>query len=1395
MISGFATLACPQSATKRIVIYWAGVSFAFLAAVFFGFHGKLQAPKNSAGEHGISALAGAVQHRLVASYGKLPLSFEFNQGQTDRQVKILSRGRGYSLFLTGDAAVLELQGSGFRIQDSGPRAKPFRARSALQRTTDHGQRTTDHGLRTTDNGPRTTGSILRMELVGANVKAAVTGAEELPGKSNYFIGNDPKKWRTNVPTYAKVRYENVYPGIDLVYYGNQGGELEYDFVVAPGADPGAISLALDAGGGVGSRQKALGSRQFKIDSNGDLVVRTDGSGEVRFHKPVVYQEQSTVDSSQSTAQDGRRESKFVNRQSTIVNRQFREGRFHLTANNQVTFEVSGYDKTRPLVIDPVLAYSTYLGGDYYDSGSGIAVDSSGNAYVTGYTYSSDFPTANPLQASLNGKENAFVSKLNSTGSALAYSTYLGGSGSDAGNGIAVDSAGNAYVAGSTSSTDFPTVNPLQGTSCGGGFVSKLNATGSALVYSTCINNVGTSGIAVDSSANAYVAGGCVAKLNASGSALVYSACISGGTADAIAVDSFGNAYVTGYTASSALTTVNPLQASLHGNQNAFVSKMNASGSALVYSTYLGGSDTDGASAIAVDSFGNAYVAGYTNSADFPTVNPLQASIDGGKSCPSGLVGPPTTCNDAFVAKLNASGSALVYSTFLGGAFDDEAYGVAVDSSGNAYVVGVTASTDFPTVNPVQATNNAGLPHAGLHADTTFAAELNASGSALIYSTYLGGSKWDHASGVAVDSVGNAYVTGNTWSNDFPTVNPFQATDPTSSMFQSGNFGPAFVAQLSPGPAPAVSFSTPALSFAPASTTSPPQSVTVTNLGNAPLSITGITASGDFALVTTATSCPYGGGTVAAEANCTIDVAFTPMATGVRTGTVTVADNASGSPHTVQLSGTGTESPPRVSPTVLSFNSQSLGSTSTPQPVTVTNTSSVVLTISSLTISSAWTESNNCLPSVGSNGSCTINVSFQPTAGGYQTGLLMLMDNATNGSQTVTLSGTGTGPGASLSASSVDFMYGQLVGTTSGPEPVTLQNPGNQALNISSISLGGVNSGDFSLSQTCGSSLAANASCQISVTFTPTARGTRTATVSLVDNGPGSPQLITLTGTGIAPVANLSPSSLTFPGQFVGTTGLPENITLSNNGDLPLNISSIQASAQFGASNGCTSSLAVGVNCTISVFFDPSTAGSQTGTLTITDNAPGSPQTVQLSGTGMDFAMSSSASSATVTAGQQATYPLTLAPLGGLNQTVNLTCNGAPSLSTCTVTPGSVTLNGATPTQVSVAVSTTAGTLAPPWERVVPPSPKGLGAMFWLYGLLGLASLAGLAGAGKRRAAYLLGACLLMVMLWSACGGGAQVIHTPGTPPGTYTVDVTATVTSATTSSTLTHDFKFTLTVD
>ena len=1508
MFNGFAAPEHRQTATKRIAAYLACVSVLFLAALLFGFHRGLQAPKKILA--GISAVPAEIQPKLFASYGKLPLGFEANRGQVRGRVKFLSRGRGYTIFLTDDEAVLALRKSSVvpakRDQSSvGTRQKPsvaptFRSAGARLKS----GATTSVDKPTTDNGPRTTGSVLRMKLVGANVQASVTGAEELPGKSNYFIGNDPKKWRTNVPTYAKVRYQDVYPGVDLEYYGNQGGQLEYDFVVAPGADPNQIKLSF------------VGADGMRMDAaSGDLVLKV-GKEDVRFRKPVVYQPAMTV-----AAVYDRRPQSSTNRASVAAvsgpdarhsSLVTRHCSFVLASNNEVAFRVAGYDPKRALVIDPVLSYSTYLGGSDQDVGYGIAVDAAGNAYVTGSTASTDFPTANPLQPNYGGGVyDVFVAKLNPAGSALVYSTYLGGSNEDDGYAIAVDSAGNAYVTGQTYSTNFPTVNPLQANNKAAAvsagqtaFVAKLNPAGSALVYSTylggSVSDVGY-GIAVDSAGNAYITGqtlstdfptanalqgACavggsgmcgdafVATLNAAGSALLYSTYLGGSGFDigrSIAVDASGNVYVTGETTSTDFPTANPLQATNKAapSYTGFVAKLNPTGSALVYSTYLGGSTWDNGSGIAVDAAGNAYVAGYTESIDFPTVNPLQAT---NKAVPN---------YTGFVAKLNSAGSALVYSTFLGGSVEDCGYGIAVDSAGNAYVTGYTQSTDFPTANPVQPSLIGGID--------AFVAQLNPAGSALLYSTYLGGGAGSYGYGIAVDAAGNAYVTGTTGPG-FLTVNPLQAS-------YGGGGSDAFVAKLSPAPAAALSSSSLSFGGVLVNATSPEQSVTLTDSGDVPLNLTSITASGDFALLTTGSSCPYGGGTVATGGNCTIDVTFTPTATGSRTGTVTITDNAAGSPQTVQLTGTGILSAPNVSPTSLSFNSQLVGTTSTPQPVTVSNTGSLALSISSLTISSGWTQSNSCLPSIAPNASCTINVSFQPTAGGLRTGTLTLTDyalnspqtvslsgtglvpvvslsatslsfpgqtvsttsapqtltltnkgtgaltpltitasgdftqtnncagsvaagagctisvtftptapgnrtgtltltdNASNSPQTVTLSGTGLGATASLAASSLTFAS-QLVGTTSGAQQVTLQNVGNQALSITSISLTGAESGDFGLSQNCGSSLAANASCQISVTFTPTARGTRTAAVSLVDSGPDSPQSISLSGTGIAPVANLSPSSLTFPSQFVGTTGLPENITLTNNGDVPLNISSIQASAQFGATNGCTSSLAVDVGCTISVFFDPSAAGSQTGTLTITDNAPDSPQTIQLSGTGMDFAMSSSTTSQTVAAGQTATYAVTVTPQGGLNQTVNLTCSGAPSLSTCAVTPSSAALNGTASAPVTVTVSTTAGSLAPPLGKVSPPSITGLGRMFWPYAFLALASLAGLAGARKRRAAFLLGACLLIVMFWSACGGGgSMIVHTPGTPSGTYTLDVNATVTSAATSSKLTHDFKLTLTVD
>jgi hypothetical protein len=661
----------------------------------------------------------AKEARLADAYGKLPLSFEVNHDQTNRRVKFLSRGSGYALFLTGNEAVLALR-SGDRGRKQSPRVPPTVGKLVSSETT----------------------NFLRMRLLGTNPAVRVAGVDELPGKANYFVGNHPKKWQMNVPTYAKVKYADIYPGIDLVYYGNQR-QLEYDFIVAPGADPNEIRLKFDGAG------------KLRVDEKGDLLLGTEGE-EVRFEKPVIYQE--------------------VGEEKIPV-----EGRYVVALANRIGFQLGEYDHDQPLVIDPALSYSTYLGGSDSDWGLGIAVDASGNAYVTGATYSTNFPTVNALQSTPGGPSNPFVTKINASGSAVVYSTYLGGSDFDGGLGIAVDASGNAYVTGQTSSHNFPTVNALQPTLAGVGsdvFVTKINASGSALVYSTYLggnsDDIGL-GIAVDASGNAYVTGftystnfpavnalqstggpvnAFVTKINASGSALVYSTYLGNYfvIGSGIAVDPSGNAYVTGYTATDSFPTVNALQSTFGGGVDAFVTKINASGSALVYSTYLGGSMYDAGRGIAVNASGNAYVTGETCSTNLPTANALQPALSG-------------FC-DAFVAKINASGSALVYSTYLGGSDYDVGYGIAVDASGNAYVTGQTVSTNFPTVNALQSTI--------CGSSDAFVTKINASGSALVYSTYLGGSGDDIGSGIAVDASGNAYVTGYTVSHNFPTVNAVQS---------------------------------------------------------------------------------------------------------------------------------------------------------------------------------------------------------------------------------------------------------------------------------------------------------------------------------------------------------------------------------------------------------------------------------------------------------------------------------------------------------------------------------------------------------------------------------------------------------------------------------------------
>lgn len=614
----------------------------------------------------------ASRARLREAYGKLPLRFEPNHGQIDAQVKFFSRGSGYALFLTPTEAVLSLFGDLIGVE---PFPSSINPRSLIS-----------------DSTLSKTG-VLRMHLLGANPAPPMKGVDTLPGKSHYLIGNDPKRWHTNVAAYAKVQYEGIYPGIDLIYYGNPR-RLEYDFVVAPGADLTAIQLAFE--GLVGGH----GLMPLRIDPGGDLLLQTAG-GKVVLNAPVIYQE--------------------IKGTKRII-----PGRYVLLRHEtqgpeietqKVGFEVASYDPTRPLVIDPVLVYSTYLGGSDWDEGNSIVVDTTGNAYITGLTKSVDFPTENPLQASFSGgSSDAFIAKLDPSGTSLVYATYLGGAGQDVGRGISIDAEGNVYVAGFTESVDFPTANPLQA-SFGGvpfdAFIAKLDPTGSAFLYATYLG-----GNNEDKGFN-------------------------------IAVDAVGNAYVTGRTFSDNFPTANPLQPALGSRSDAFLAKLNPTGSAFVYATYLGGNNDDEGFDIAADSEGNSCVTGGTMSTDFPTANPLQAAYGGGSW-------------DAFVAKLDPLGATLIYSTYLGGKNDDIGLGIAVDLAGNAYVTGGTSSADFPTANPFQVSKKASWD--------AFVAKLAPLGSTLVYSTYLGGNDQDFGNDIAVDAAGNAYATGSTWSTTFPVAN-------------------------------------------------------------------------------------------------------------------------------------------------------------------------------------------------------------------------------------------------------------------------------------------------------------------------------------------------------------------------------------------------------------------------------------------------------------------------------------------------------------------------------------------------------------------------------------------------------------------------------------------------
>lgn len=726
------------------------VSWCLLVASVFVIPLRL----NAADEFRSSTAAGKADQALGASdparsYGDLPLRFEANRGQADSRVLFLSRGSGYTFFLTPNESVLAFS-SAQNANHSGPQP-----------------------------------AIFHMRFEGSSA-ASVSGVDRLPGASNYFIGQDPSRWLTAVPNYQKINYQNIYPGIDLVYYGNQH-QLEYDFIVSPGADARLIRLSLE------------GARQVTLDSEGNLVLRS-GDNAALLKAPVAYQE--------------------INGQKRKV-----AGEWRLTKGNTAEFHLAAYDRGKPLVIDPVLKYSSFLGGSQSNSLTKIAVDASGNTYVAGYTASGDFPAApTPGSATFGGGANsrgAFVAKIDPTGSSLLYTTYLSGSGDQLATGLAVDSSGNVYVAGTTSSTDFPVLGALQPAcaisastgACSDAFLTKIAPAGNGLVYSTYLGGTGddsAAGLAVDVTGNAYVvgntsskdfpvtsgalqtncAGACtqnafVAKFSPQGESLSYSTYLGGSGSDSatgIALDAVGNVYLTGYTSSADFPLAGAFQKSCAPDQastttacmaTAFVTKVKADGSGLAYSTYLGGSLGSKSAGIAVDSFGSAYITGSTQSADFPiSKNALQ------KSC--GMNHAQCAVN-AFVTKLTPSGDAAVYSTYLGGSNHDEAGGIAVDMAGNAHVVGQTASTDFPTVAPLQSKLKG--------ASDAFVAVLNATGQALKFSTFHGGTSTETGTALALDGKGDVYVAGETSSTDFPTLKPFQSSC-------AGTCSNAFVSKMS-----------------------------------------------------------------------------------------------------------------------------------------------------------------------------------------------------------------------------------------------------------------------------------------------------------------------------------------------------------------------------------------------------------------------------------------------------------------------------------------------------------------------------------------------------------------------------------------------------------------------
>jgi hypothetical protein len=1211
------------------------------------------------------------------------MSFEVNQGQADSNVRFLARGPGYTIFLSPGEATLALE------SPQPDRRFPDKAQ------------------------PKPSTRVLSMKIEGANPSAASNALDRLPGVSNYLIGNDPSRWHTNIPTYKKVQFEEIRPGVDLVYYGNQR-QLEYDFLLSPGAAPQSLAMTFQGS-------------EAAIDSHGDLVFSST-DGQMTFRRPVAYQTDK----------------------SNPAKKRYLEASYVLRGHNRVGFKVANYDPRQPLIIDPSLYYSTYLGGSGGDTGNAIALDALFDAYITGSTSSSNFPRgsptgSSPYQGSYGGDTDAFVTKLRYDGEAIIYSTYLGGNNYDIGQGIGVDSSADVYVVGSTSSANFPTTASAFQTTFGGSsdaFVSKLDPSGSKLLFSSFLGGSDIDyglALALDPSGNVFVTGSTqstdfpTVKTVQSGNSgngdafvaeidtnlpqtqqVVYSTYLGGSSADSgqgIVVDAGDNAYVTGFTFSTNFPVYNAFQTSNAGSVDAFISVVSPGGGSLEFSTYLGGSGDDRAWAISLDSENNIYIAGSSYTACTPATsittkcNPLATFPTTPGAYQSFTTKQAPGYPVAFVTEMNHFGNALLYSTLLGGSLSDVASGIAVDGAGNAYVTGYTTSTDFPTANAVQASYVGGSCGVNPCQDA-FVTEVNPQGTSLVYSTFLAGSNGNFGNAIAVDPNANAYIAGSTFSESFPAI-------ALAYQGQSGNttgLSSAFVSMISHNNLPGVALTPQKIAFgnvtegttATVTSLNVPSVVTVMNAGTAPLQISGVATTGDFSETNNCVGTLPAGGAV-----CTINVSYTPTVLSNETELLSITDNAAGSPHLVSLTGTGVTGIAQVqfSPTSLVFQPTTLNTTSAPQIVTMTNNGETPLTVTNIATTGPFAETNTC-PSypftMAVGGSCSFSVTFTPTGTGVLKGSLTVTDNVTSGSSSIALTGTGN-PNFTLSS------------------PTTTQ----------SLPIG-----------TAATTFTINMSAPPSLNFTDTVA---------LSCAPGN--------------CSFNPSNIA-----LNSTTIPSSSILTLSG-----LSPTSANPYIFSVNG----------------RDVTSSTGETATLTLSVDFG-------------DFSISATPAVNTVVSGGSSIYSVTVSPVNNFSQSVAISClntpqNPLPKGATCLANPAALTpKNGAavssllTVSTIAQSTSTTGHVLPRAAPRMPPPTPM----MFALWGACGLVLIAVFLIRGKLRrrqaggrrrlifAQLALAMLALAAVFWVSCQTDiyTNVIQPStinGTPTGNYTIVVLGTYTGST----------------